>query len=188
VTSSACLLRAHGELIFATLPERNAVESRRLAVPTIAYLMAAQPGHQARAPTAIPSVGNLIRHDESWTRALQAVSNATGKPIAVLLNRPAHPRDVSAYLEALKEARKQSRFSRTCRAVTACIDAIRRHDKALDMFAQAGGMSGCLIWGCIKLALEVSQLARHSPNRSNKGCLGSCHMAIPKTLSGWSAP
>ena len=116
----------------------------------------AQPGGQAPASTAVPSVGNLVRQDEAWKKALEAAANTTGKPVAVLLNNPAHPRDVSAYLESLKEARKQSRFSRTCRAVAACIDAITRHEKALDMFAQAGGMPGCLIWGCIKFALELS--------------------------------
>jgi hypothetical protein len=131
----------------------------------------AQSSNQAEVSRVLPSIGSLIQQDESWKKALEVVSQSTGRPIAALLGNPAHPRDISVYLGSLKEAQKQSKLSRTCRAVTACIDTIRRHEKALDMFAEAGGMPGCLAWGCIKFVLEVGLLNEYEVVDSDESSL-----------------
>ena len=77
----------------------------------------------------------------------------------LLLGNPTHPQEIAAYLKSLKEGTQAKPTLQHLPGHAACIDAVTRHEKALDMFAQAGGMPGCVTWGCIKLALEV----RHFP-------------------------
>jgi hypothetical protein len=49
------------------------------------------------------------------------------------------------------------------------IYALVRHEKAVEMFAQAGGMPGCLAWGNIRLVLAVcwSSYTTNTPHSSD---------------------
>jgi hypothetical protein len=65
------------------------------------------------------------------------------------------PKDIRKYLEDVQQQQKKSRLSKTMRGLGTCIDALVRHEKAMEMFAQAGGMPGCVAWGSIRLVLGV---------------------------------
>jgi hypothetical protein len=66
-----------------------------------------------------------------------------------------NPKDLRKYLEGVRQQQKKSKLSKTMRVVGTCVDALNRHEKALDMFAQAGGIPGCVLWGSIQLVLGV---------------------------------
>lgn len=104
----------------------------------------------------LPSIEHRLREDPAWLNALAEVK-ANSKLTADMLELTGSttPNDLLEYVESTKQRQRQSKHTKTMRVLDRCSDCIRRHEKSIDMFAQAGGMSGCLAWGTIRVALQV---------------------------------
>jgi hypothetical protein len=120
-----------------------------------------------RAPNStalsLPVVGNDLQAEKAW--------NSNNSSPAVVFQSTS-PKDIRKYLEDVQQQQKTSKLSKTIDVLGSCIDALVRHEKAIDMFAQAGGMPGCVAWGSIRLVLGVCVCWFHRLRNvvsSNKG-------------------
>ena len=115
---------------------------------------------QARTPptTAVlglPVVGNDLQNEKAWEEALEICKKNSSQSSATMVFQSTGPKDIRKYLEDVQQQQKKSKLSKTMRGLGTCIDALVRHEKAVEMFAQAGGMPGCVAWGSIRLVLGV---------------------------------
>ena len=106
--------------------------------------------------TALPSIEHRLRKDPAWLNALAEVKASSKLTADMLeLTESTMPNDLLEYINSIKQQQRRSKHAKTMRMVEKCSDCIKRHEKSIDMFAQAGGMSGCLAWGTIRVALQV---------------------------------
>jgi hypothetical protein len=116
----------------------------------------AQAGNSAtNVAVRLPAVGNDLQNEKAWKEALDLCSKSTNLSWAKDLFRSTSPNDIRKYLEDVQQQQRKSKLSKTMRGIGTCIDALVRHEKAMEMFAQAGGMPGCVAWGSIRLVLGV---------------------------------
>jgi len=116
----------------------------------------AQAGTPAtNATVSLPVIGNDLQNEKAWKEALDLCSKNSNSSRAKDVFRSTNPKDIRKYLEDVHQQQKKSKLSKTMRGIGTCIDALVRHEKAMEMFAQAGGMPGCVAWGSIRLVLGV---------------------------------
>jgi hypothetical protein len=115
--------------------------------------------HVGLAPTtaalSLPVVGNDLQNEKAWTDALEICKKNSSHSSATEVFQSTSPKDIRKYLEDIQQQQKKSKLSETARGLGSCIDALIRHKKAMEMFATAGGMPGCVVWGSIRLVLGV---------------------------------
>jgi hypothetical protein len=115
--------------------------------------------HAGLAPTtaafSLPVVGNDLQNEKAWTDALEICKKNSSHSSATEVFQSTSPKDIRKYLEDVQQQQKKSKLSKTMRGLGTCIDALVRHEKAIEMFAQAGGMPGYVAWGSIRLVLGV---------------------------------
>ena len=103
----------------------------------------------------LPVVGRDLQNEKAWKIALELCRKKLDSAEADVVLQSTNPKDVRKYLEDVRQQQKASKVSKSIRGINSCIDALTRHEKAIDMFAQAGGMPGCVAWGCTRLVLGV---------------------------------
>jgi len=103
----------------------------------------------------LPAVGQVLQNDKAWKEAIALYDASSNATTPKELMTSTHPGDIRKYLEEVQQRQKKSKLTQTSRCIKSCLDTLARHEKALDIFAQAGGMPGCVAWGSIRLALEV---------------------------------
>ncbi|KAH0564926.1 hypothetical protein GP486_001681 [Trichoglossum hirsutum] len=106
---------------------------------------------------SLPVVGNNLQNEKTWKEALDLYSKSSNSSYAKDLFRSTNPKDIRKYLEDVRQQQKKSKLSKTMYGIGTCIDALVRHERAMEMFAQAGGMPGCVAWGSIRLVLGLTQ-------------------------------
>jgi hypothetical protein len=107
---------------------------------------------------SLPAVGIDLQREKAWSDALEFWTSTSKAPKAEALLASTGPDDLKTYLAEVQQQRQKSKLSVSARGIDICIDALVRHEKAIEMFAQAGGMPGCVAWGSIRLVLEVWKL------------------------------
>jgi hypothetical protein len=129
-----------------------------------------------RAPNStalsLPVVGNDLQAEKAWKEALEICGKNSNNSSPAVVFQSTSPKDIRKYLEDVQQQQKTSKLSKTIDVLGSCIDALVRHEKAIDMFAQAGGMPGCVAWGSIRLVLGVCVCWFHRLRNvvsSNKG-------------------
>jgi hypothetical protein len=121
-------------------------------------LMAGTTTHVAQravssADSSLPAIGDGLQNEQAWKDTLVLYkANPKVPPAAKDFMRSTHPKDTRKYLEETEQQQKKSKISRIARGIKRCVDALIRYERALDMFTQAGGMSGCAVRGSIRLA------------------------------------
>jgi hypothetical protein len=112
----------------------------------------------------LPVVANDLQKEKAWTEALEICQKNSSHSSTTEVFQSSSPKDIRKYLEDIQQQQKKSKLSKTVRGLGTCINALMRHEKAVEMFAQAGGMPGCVAWGSIRLALGVCvfQLTIHT--------------------------
>jgi hypothetical protein len=113
-----------------------------------------EPAPATKAPS-LPVVGNDLQNEKAWSEALGICKKNSRKSSAAIVFQSTGPKDIRKYLEDVQQQQKKNKLAKTMRGLGTCIDALVRHEKAMDMFAQAGGMPGCVAWGSIRLVLGV---------------------------------
>ena len=108
----------------------------------------------------LPVVGRELQNEKAWKIALELCRKKLDSAEANIVLQSTNPKDIRTYLEDVRQQQKSSKVSKSIRGISNCIDALARHEKAMDMFAQAGGMPGCVAWGCARLVLGVSVFIR----------------------------
>jgi hypothetical protein len=106
---------------------------------------------------ALPAVGVDLQREKAWKDALDFWTSNSKVTMAEALIASTGPDDIKAYLVDLQQQRQKSKGAALAHSIDICIDALVRHEKAIEMFAQAGGMPGCVAWGSIRLVLEVEK-------------------------------
>lgn len=116
----------------------------------------------------LPVVGRELQNEKAWKIALELCRKKLDSAEANIVLQSTNPKDIRTYLEDVRQQQKSSKVSKSIRGISNCIDALARHEKAMDMFAQAGGMPGCVAWGCARLVLGVSVFIRLRVRRIRK--------------------
>ena len=104
---------------------------------------------------SLPAVGKDLQNEKAWKEALDLCREKFSSAKADVVFQSTNPKDIRKYLEDVRQQQSKSKLSKSIRGIGTCMDALMRHEKAIDMFAQAGGMPGCVAWGCTRLVLEV---------------------------------
>jgi hypothetical protein len=125
------------------------------------------------AAVSLPVVGNDLQNEKAWKEALDLCGKSSNSFSAKDVFQSTNPKDIRKYLEDVQQQQRKSKLSKTMGGIGTCIDALVRHEKAMEMFAQAGGMPGCVAWGIIRLVLgvcvspstfhSINSIPRHSP-------------------------
>jgi len=93
----------------------------------------------------IPSISTILRDNAVWKDA--AASYTHNKKLSkeqFLLVQSFSPNDVLRYIEDTEKRQSKSKYAKVVKGVRTCTDVLKRHQRSLEFFAQAGGMPGCL--------------------------------------------
>lgn len=104
---------------------------------------------------SLPIVENELQNEKAWKEALDLCRKRLNSSEADIIFQTISPKDIRKYLEDIRQQRCKNKLSKSVHGINICIDALMRHERAIDMFAQAGGTPGCFAWGCTRLVLEV---------------------------------
>lgn len=115
---------------------------------------------QSRDPTPtttlfLPTVGKDLQNEKAWKEALDLCRKKFSSAKPDIVFQSTNPKDIRKYLDDVRQQQSKSKLTRSIRGIGTCMDALMRHEKAIGMFAQAGGIPGCVAWGCTRVVLEV---------------------------------
>lgn len=106
--------------------------------------------------SARSSVEDQLQADPVWLRAKTAYeaqrSKLKGKKVPEITSSD-NPQELAALIQRI-EAEKGT-YVEAVNWTSKCVGFLTQRESAIDMLAQAGGSSGCLVWGCIKITLYM---------------------------------
>jgi len=96
---------------------------------------------------------------EAWHSALKQFQHDCGpKVVEKLITQETKPKQLLDYIQERQQKESRSKFSRLLRRISSIGERFTRYQSALDVLAQGTPSPGCLIWGSIRMVLEVGIL------------------------------
>lgn len=96
---------------------------------------------------------------EAWHSAVKRFEQDCGsKVVEKLITQETKPEQLVNYIEERQQKESRSKFCRLLKRRSSIGERFARYQSALDVLAQGTPSPGCLIWGSIRMVLEVGIL------------------------------
>ncbi len=93
---------------------------------------------------------------QAWRSALEQVEQDCGSDVVgKLIMQETKPGHLLDYIQQRQEKESRSKFSKLLGKISTMADVLDRFQSALDVISQGTPQPGCLLWGSIRLVLEV---------------------------------
>lgn len=92
----------------------------------------------------------------AWQAALQHHEAEFAPEDLAEIKKSPNPEDLLQFIKTLEVKHDRSRLSKLLRSIGGLGQYFKTYQRALDIVAQGLPSPGCLVWGCIRVVLSVS--------------------------------
>lgn len=125
---------------------------------------------------------------DAWQKAVATFTKSLPPKHLQKIQSQTTPRDIVAQMKEWEQVHKKTGRATLTRAFEACINRVEKFSAAIDQLAQGSPQPACLLWGCIRFVLLVSDVSNYSHCVNGRLCPANhslCRFALIVINSGY---
>lgn len=98
----------------------------------------------------------------AWQKAVATLKKSVPPKHLEKIQSTTTPADIMAQMKEWEQDHSKTRRATIAKVLETCINRVEKFSTAIDQLAQGSPQPACLLWGCIRFVLSVSDVS-HSP-------------------------